>query len=285
MTTQDPCFPKMEAMTVKTVRAYLAQRQALIIPVGVTEQHGYHLPLSTDTTIAEQLALRIGREAGVLVAPAVNTSFSGGELPGTINISPAVMSLVVGDMLLSLVRQGFRSFYFLLCHGGSENMRALDETLKLLLRSNPAFEKVLLAMLPVWDLGPSDDGYRAGFADRDWHGGRVETSIMLHLAPELVRMDQLELDTPALVEDMRAHPDHYQCAASIVDDPLVVRRVSQRPEIAVGIMGDPAAASAEEGRRLTGVLVADAVRRVKDLEARHDGVYKPVVHVPPPLVF
>jgi creatinine amidohydrolase/Fe(II)-dependent formamide hydrolase-like protein len=280
-----PGFPRMTDMAVDTVRAYLETRHAVLIPLGVTEQHGYHLPLSTDTTIAERLADRIGAAADMLVAPAVNTSFSGGGLPGTINISPAVMSLVMRDMLLSLVSQGFRTFYVLLCHAGSENMRALDDTLKLLLRSNPAFDKVMLTRMPVWDLGPSDDGYRKGFAERDWHGGWVETSIMLHLAPELVRMDRLTLDRDDLLKLQREHPDNYQCAEAIVDDPMVVRRFRQRPDIEVGIMGDPARATAEEGKRLTDMLVGDAVRRIRALESCYDGTYKTVACTPPPLVF
>jgi creatinine amidohydrolase len=283
--TNPPGFPRMTRMTAETVRAYLRERHAVIIPLGVTEQHGYHLPLSTDTTIAERLADRIGRETGVLVAPAVNTAFSGGGLPGTINISPAVMSLVVRDMLLSLVSQGFRTIYLLLCHGGSENARALDDTLKLLLRTNPAFEQVMLSLMPVWDLGPNDDGYRRGFAQKDWHGGWVETSIMLHLAPELVQMHRLQLDSDELLKLQCDHPDNYQSAESIVDDPMVVPRMRQRPDIEVGIMGDPARATAKEGARLVSLLVDDAVRRIRDLERRYDGAYKPIAYEPPPLVF
>lgn len=281
---EDSAFPLMVNMTVKTVREYLSQNHAVIVPLGVTEQHGYHLPLSTDTTIAERLAERIGRKAGVLVAPALNTSFSGGELPGTINISPAVMSLVVRDMLLSLVGQGFRTFYLLLCHGGSENVTALNDTLKLLLRGNPAFAEAMITLMPAWDLGPADDGYRHGFAQHDWHAGLVETSLMLHLAPELVRMEELALDSDELLRTLIEHPDNYQRAETIVDDPMVVRRIYQRPDIEVGVMGDPAGATVEEGQRLVGMIVADAVQRIRDLEAGYDGTYKPVPHTPPPLV-
>ena len=134
----DP-FPVMENMTVKLVREYLRRKKSIIVPLGVIEQHGYHLPLKTDALLAGQIAKRIGQRADVLVSPVICTSFSGGGLPGTINISPAVMSLVVSDTLLSLAAQGFRNFYIWLSHGGSENARALDNALKLLLRTNPAF--------------------------------------------------------------------------------------------------------------------------------------------------
>ena len=81
-------FPVMELMTVKTVRAYLAEKKSVILPVGGIEQHGYHLPLRTDAVIAERLAWRAGGRLGLLVAPTVLTTFSGGGLPGTINVTP-----------------------------------------------------------------------------------------------------------------------------------------------------------------------------------------------------
>src|SRR5688572_21287177 len=138
-------FPVMEEMTVETVGRYLQRKRSILIPIGVTEQHGYHLPLNTDALIASRLATQAGREADVLVAPTILQSFSGGSLPGTINISPAVMSQVMSDTLISLVSQGFRNFYLFVCHGGSENARALNDALRVLLRSNPAFSDVLVA--------------------------------------------------------------------------------------------------------------------------------------------
>ena len=99
-------FPVMEHMTVKMLREYLKKKTSIIIPVGVTEQHGYHLPLATDSIRAEKMGIMIGEQTGIIVGPTLNQSFSGGSCPGTINISPAVMSLVVSDMLLSLSSQG-----------------------------------------------------------------------------------------------------------------------------------------------------------------------------------
>src|SRR4030042_3623199 len=153
-------FPVMKDMTVKMVREYLSRKKSIIIPIGIIEQHGYHLPLYTDSLTAENLARLIGEKTGILAAPVMYQSFSGGELPGTINISPATMSLVMSDMLISLVKQGFRNFYLLPCHGGSENTRALIDALKLLLRSNPAFENVMIVLMPVWKLSSEDVGWR-----------------------------------------------------------------------------------------------------------------------------
>jgi len=144
----DP-FPVLEQMTVKQVREYLQRRKSIILPLGVIEQHGYHLPLCTDALIAGGVARLIGLKTGILVAPTMYESFSGGDLPGTINISPATMAHVVSDRLVSLAAQGFRHFHLFLCHGGSENARALNDALQINLRLNPVFEKAMISLFGI----------------------------------------------------------------------------------------------------------------------------------------
>ena len=81
-TSRNNPFPIMERMTVKLVREYLAKKHSIIVPIGVIEQHGYHLPLKTDALIAEGIGRLIGERTGILVAPVIYSSFSGGGLPG-----------------------------------------------------------------------------------------------------------------------------------------------------------------------------------------------------------
>jgi len=274
-------FPSMEHMTVKQVREYLQRKQSIIIPLGVIEQHGYHLPLNCDALIAEHLSQRIGKKTDILVAPTMYSSFSGGGLSGTINISPAVMSLVISDMLISLVAQGFLNFYLFLCHGGSENTHALNSAIKLLLRNNPAFEKVMIAILPVWKFDSRGIGWSKALKEKDWHAGWLETSIVMALVPDLVQMDELELDPEPLLSQQIEHPDNYQRAEKIVDDELVVPRLTQRPEIKVGVMGHPERASRELGIK----IINTASAKIQDLESKADGKYKPVPFNPEPLIF
>jgi len=275
---------EMEKMTVKTVGEYLKKKKSIIIPVGVIEQHGCHLPLNTDALIAKNISRLIGEKTETLVAPVMYQSFSGGACPGTINISPATMSLVMSDMLVSLVSQGFKNFYIILCHGGSENDRALDNALKLLLRTNPAFSDVMIVLMPPWKLDPEKTGYSKGFAEGDWHAGWLETSIVMTLEPELVRMDELELDSEELMKLMIEHPDNYQHAEKIVDDELVVPRMSQRKDVRVGVMGYPEKASSELGRKIVGNIVKNASEKINDLESRADGIYKEVPFTPEPII-
>lgn len=280
----DDPFPLMKHLTVKRIQEYLERRRAIILPIGSIEQHGYHLPLFTDSLVAEQIGLRLGSRLGILVAPVLAFTFSGGGLPGTINVSPAVMSLLVQDILCSLAQQGFRQFFLILAHGGSENLAALDNALKVLLRANPLFEQGLISLLPVWKFDPQGIGWRKAFAQGDWHAGWLETSLMLALAPELVRLDQLELDPPPLLELQIAHPDNYLHAEKIVDDPFVAPRLSQRPDIRVGVMGYPQRASRELGLEILESMIEEMAGRMESILGRAQGGYREVPFIPPPIL-
>jgi creatinine amidohydrolase len=277
-------FPAMEDMTVKQVRDYLDRKKSIILPIGVIEQHGYHLPLKTDALIATHLARRAGKELDMLVAPTIHQSFSGGGLPGTINISPAVMSQVISDTLISLVSQGFQNFYLFLCHGGSENARALDDAIKMLLRNNPAFSQVMIALIPVWKVCSKGIGWNKAIAEHDWHAGWLETSLVMALEPELVRMEDLKVDEEPYLSQQIEHPDNYQYAKKIVDDPLVIPKMTQRPEVKIGVMGFPERASVEIGKQAAEDIVKNLVKKIQDLDARADGVYKEVPFTPDPII-
>jgi creatinine amidohydrolase len=280
-TSKDP-FPVMEHMTVKMVRNYLKEKQSIIIPVGVTEQHGYHLPLATDSIRAEKMGIMIGEQTGILVAPTLKESFSGGGCPGTINISPGVMSLVVSDMLLSLKAQGFKKFYFFICHGGSENITALENALKMLLRNNPSFDDAMVAMLPAGRLDIDNVSRNKACGEGDWHAGWHETSEIMYLAPELVRMEEFETDAKELLDLMTTHPDNYQMAEKIVDDECVVARNRQKDAIQVGVMGFPERASYEMGKKIVESTVKGACKKIEYLEANYDGKYKEINFIPAP---
>ena len=274
-------FPEWEKMTVREIRSYLEERTSVILPLGVTEQHGYHLPLCTDSLVAAGVALRVGKRTGMLVAPTINMAFSGGQLPGTINVNPNIVGLLIGEVLRSLVAQGFRNVFMLLGHGGSENFRGMDNTLKMLLRDDPAFEKVMLVMAPLGKFAPL---WQQSVEDHDWHAGWAETSAVLALAPELVQMDHVQTDEPRLLAEMREHPDNYQYARKPIENEFVVPRMGQRPEIEVGVMGEPSKASAELGER----LIADSVEALSqlftDLEKNRSTKYRKATWTPEPII-
>jgi creatinine amidohydrolase len=94
----------MEEMTVKEMVAALKRVRTAIIASGGTEQHGYHLPLSTDYTSAYEIAKEVSRRTNCLVPPPLCYSFSGGKLPGTTDISPETTARVRTETLVGIVQ-------------------------------------------------------------------------------------------------------------------------------------------------------------------------------------
>lgn len=255
----------MWEMTVREIREGLGKMKTVVVPVGCTEQHGYHLPTSVDIHNAVEIATRASRECGCFVAPVMNYSFSGGMLPGTININPQVFSLVMIDICRSLVVQGFRNVVILLGHGGTENTRAALDAAENFQRLSPDMEGITVSVVPFWELSPT---YMESFGNRDYHAGLYETSMMLYWKPELVKMDKAAMDSPGIVDMMRNDPDAYVVRTKGLDHEHVMAKMTQHPEIEVGVMGDLAGANPELGKKIAEECTDALAAFIERLEAR-----------------
>jgi mycofactocin system creatininase family protein len=202
-------------------------RQLLVVPVGSLEQHGPHLPLDTDTRIAVAVAARAcaGR-SGVGLAPAIAIGASGehADFPGTLSIGSAALSTV----LVELGRHASLHWpAMLLVNGHGGNVTAIRD-----------------AAAKLSDEGRGCHAWHAAVPTEnpgnDSHAGRMETSIMLALAPGDVRLDH-------------AAPGETRPLADILPE---LRAHGVRPVSPNGVLGDPSGASAAEGERLLGQLVA-----------------------------
>lgn len=198
----------------------------LAVPVGSTEQHGPHLPLSTDTDIALALAAGLAHaRTDVIVAPAVAYGSSGehADFAGTLSIGQPAIELLLVELGRSASRT-FDSMVLVSAHGG--NAEAVHRAVSRLRTES----RNVLAWSPQWD--------------GDAHAGRVETSMQLALSPGRVR---LELAEPGNDRPMSELLSQLRAGG--------VASVS-----ANGILGDPSGATAEEGelliRQLTGDLCA-----------------------------
>ena len=255
----------MEELTVKEMEGVMEKTKTVIIPVGLPEQHGFHLPLSTDILNAVIPPRIAGDRLNAVVAPSVNYCFSGGELMGTINVSPNAFGIYMSEICSEFIRLGFKNIVILLGHGGSENTDALRNTLQMLLRRDKERTKdVAIAMMDVQELSPT--GMKA-VEEHDYHAGLIETSNMLYWRPDMVR-SEIVLDKPEIAENLRTDPDWYALHEKVVDNPFVIERVQQREEIKVGVMGYPEKANRELGEKVSGEIVDNLVALVDSLEKR-----------------
>ena len=246
---------KMLDCTFPEVQEYLKTNKTILIPYGLSEQHGAHLPLDTDVRNAEYISSALAKKLDCLIAPTLNYTFSGGMFPGTINVKPATFCNLVGEIIESLYVQGFRNFVIIPGHGGSESLLILKESLRILKWLNPNLADALIMLMPIWDYSPT---WFNMFDEKDYHAAKAETSLLLHWSPEVVRMDKIALDVPEIAERLRQDPDSYQLRESFTANPHEIVQTGQRDDVKLGVMGYPEEASAEIGRRIEEEFVQNA---------------------------
>lgn len=257
----------MEDMSVRDMERAMEKTSTVIIPVGVVEQHGYHLPLSTDIHNSVQLTRHAGERLNAVVAPSVNYCFSGGTLLGTVNVSPNTFGLMISEICSEFIRMGFKNIVVLLGHAGTDNKAALQNTLQMLLRRNEELAKrITLSLVACWDLSKT---WLEGFAmepEHDFHAGMIETSLMMYWKPELVQQEMC-MDDEYTSKMMRTDQDWFEKREKPVDHPFIVETVGQRDEIKVGVMGFPERANRELGEKVCKEMENGLIEYVNMLES------------------
>jgi mycofactocin system creatininase family protein len=179
----------------------------LVIPVGSCEQHGPHLPLATDTIIATKLAEDLAHRRGdAVVSPPLSITASGEHqgFPGTLSIGAEVMASVV----IELVRSADWAAGVVIVNGHGGNVNAMETAAR-------AFDDENRNALIWWPQIP----------DGDLHAGHTETSVMLLLAPNLVRLDQANAGPMPAMVDLIRHGVKPLSESGVLGDPLQANAV------------------------------------------------------------
>lgn len=171
---------RLKELTPGEIAAIVADDPRLIVPVGTCEQHGPHLPLGVDTFIVERLADDLSAEFGVLRAPTVeygvNVETEHG-FPGNGSLRRKTLHRALNDLLDSWESTGIREFILLTAHGHDPHQEALATVVTTAAR-------VRVVDIFTIDLADLLEGQR-----EPMHGDEVDTSLMLYLCPEMVRME------------------------------------------------------------------------------------------------
>jgi creatinine amidohydrolase len=204
-----------------------------VLPVGSFEQHGEHLPLITDTVIACVIAARLAEIYDLFLLPPVTISCSHEHerFPGTVSISAATLIQIIDDIRASLARSGMTKLAIVNGHGGNYVLSNITQ------EANVQDHRV--ALFPGradWDAARGDANMLST-GSADMHSGEMETSILLHARPELVRNGYVTADHEA-----SQHPH------------LLVTGMSAYT--ASGVIGRPSDATAAKGKAVLDSLVA-----------------------------
>jgi creatinine amidohydrolase len=216
--------------------AAMARRPVVIFPIGGTEAHSGHLPLCTDSLQPEFIADAVAERLNALVAPPLRYAFhsSTKNMPGTIGLGFETTIHVVRDILESLIANGADKLVVISGHAGSSHMNALRQACAEVVSRHD----VKLMLLSDYDIVKHYPEDQAG----DGHGGRMETSRMLAIAPELSRKS-------------KKVGKYVSTGYMIVADPE-----RTMPD---GFVGDATKASAELGERINTYIIERLTEEIR----------------------
>ena len=211
-----------------------------VLPVGAIEQHGPHLPLSVDWFQGEVVARRVAERLDAFLLPGIPYGCSQAHtgFRGTISLAPETLGAIVTDIAESLLEQGFRRIAVLNFHGGNLILKLAARDLNL----SQSQGKVVLVS-PGQDAGVRLEGILEGYADEQ-HAGELETSVMLHAAPEQVGTTRI---------------DHVPDAGPVYFDYVPMREFC--PD---GVWGRSSLATAEKGRLAIEAMVEHTVGYLRE---------------------
>lgn len=224
-----------------------------LLPVGALEQHGPHLPLDTDSFDADYTARTVASRCQVprpLVLPLIpyGVSYHHEDFPGTIPVSPDVLSRLVYEVGMALANSGINKLVIINGHGG--NVPALNFAAQNINRDARIFTCVESGDTSDFDVGELTD------TKNDVHAGEVETSTSLAVRPHLVRMDKARASIPVFSSryldfSSRRGVEWYARTSRISSS---------------GVLGDPTVASAEKGQVFWDLILSHLVQFVEELK-------------------
>lgn len=243
-------------LTWKQVDALPRKETLLILPTASIEQHGHHLPLATDTLLNNYIlghALELLPDELPIYALAPLCYGKSNEhigFPGTLSVSASTFSAVVRDLAQSLHAVGFRRLAFYNSHGGNASLvDVLARDLRI---------EFGLQVFCLYGAGVSFPGLAPQEAVYGYHAGEVETSLLLHATPDLVHTDQY---TSSYIRSLE------EKGSLVPEKGPATYAWATRDISPTGVLGDPAASSAEKGLEWGKLMSAKVAETLQEMFA------------------
>ena len=237
------CPMILEEMTMGEFEDGIKLTKTVLIPFGSVEEHGYHLPLSTDTIQAYEVGKKASCLIPLFVAPPIHygSCRSTSCHPGTISITTTTLKGLLKDIVRSCYRQGLVNFIILTGHAGGSHRMALQDAGEELIAE---IKDIKVAILTEFDLA-REAAVGIVVTTNDQHAGEIETSRIMHTHPHLVK------------------GEGKQEVPNFPDGILVRNKRKYWPD---GVWGDPTKASAKKGKRLEAAVVEKIVEMVRKMD-------------------
>lgn len=236
-------------LTWPEVKGLVADDALVVLPTASTEQHGPHLPLSTDAIIVgecvRRAAERVAAQIPISVAPTLPYGFSEHHMlfPGTMTLTIPAYLTALTDLCESLVRHGFRRLLLINGHGGNQ------EVVQVAVREVMARHRVVIGAADYWSVAgvalEAAGASRVGLVPG--HSAGFETSCILALRPDLVRLDRLPTEDDSVPGDRDARRTVKPLGV------MTAPHREQQPE--TGVWGDPALTDPNLGAAMVEAIV------------------------------
>ena len=235
----------LEEATMTEFTKHLRRTKTIIFPFGTVEEHGRHLPLHTDTLIVHEILKRVVKKRPVFLAPPVyyGVCTTTRKHPGTISVTPETLRRLTTDIVKDAFHKGLRNFILISGHGGGLHMSALREVAEILIEE---LDGIRIAVLSPYNILSKELSLLTDTPD-DSHAGELETSLVISLAPRLVKGRSRE-EYPKLPKPF------------VVRDKLKYWRG--------GVWGNPAKATKEKGDRAIRLIVKKIIDIIDTIESK-----------------
>ena len=228
-------------------RNKIQSSEGVILTLGSVEEHGLHLPMGTDTIIAEAMAEEVSRRQDLYYYPCVTFGqvWSARDYEGTISISPGCLEEYCVQAAKSIGRAGGKRIFIFSFHNG--NHKVITEVLRRLKDEDSGPQAYHISLGGI-EKRVSDILTTPLWNGKVWHAGELETSLMLYLRPELVHMEKATCEFPEV-------PKAYALSA-----------VSWKSFLKSGAFGDASSASADKGERLYGRMCEELCSQIAEIK-------------------
>lgn len=203
--TRDQAVSRLDQLSWEELADRFRRDARLLLPVGSCAQHGCHLPLGTDSRLTEALAREVCRRTGILLAPLLPFGVVSGEdlgYAGTAGLERKTLHRVLNELVQAWERQGLAEVTLLTANGNPRNIQALAMVIAETTRVRSIDTRAI------------DVSHVLGADDR---AGTFETSLMLYLAPDLVRDGNRVGELPTAATATKGHEIYEYLVDSIVE--------------------------------------------------------------------
>ncbi|MHA1149643.1 MAG: creatininase family protein [Promethearchaeota archaeon] len=242
-------------------KATKEENSLLLIPVGCLEEHGPHLPLSTDCIIGERICEEVAKDIDIILGPPIRFGVSRTTqgFPGTLEIRIDTLRLLTYDLVYSFASQGIKTIVLFTWHGGVTHSSVLREAcIEVLekIREERGLPKImskkqldslprifLLSGVRMFDRKLEEE-ILSILESKPYHAAELETSLMLFICPELVKSE--------LIKELREYP-------SFPEGRIFMRG---NPWLEKGIMGDASKSTKDKGKKIYEIFLAALKERI-----------------------